>query len=127
MELSSGNLGSWCEAVVVVLQGLMSSEVELVPGGVTGDVTGSELAKVCQQSHVSVTGRNSIPPSRILSRDPEELWRANGVPCAVAGFETKAETPKSCHGEWQISEQRSGSEALEDIKRGWWSEKIINS
>ena len=26
--------------------------------GVTGSVTGSELAKVCQQSHVSVTGCN---------------------------------------------------------------------
>jgi len=24
-------------------------------GGVTGDVTGSELAEICQQSHVSVT------------------------------------------------------------------------
>src|SRR5882724_3394620 len=59
MELNSGNLGSQCEAVIAVLQGLMSSEVELVPGGVTGDVTGLELAKVCQQSHVSVTGRNS--------------------------------------------------------------------
>jgi len=29
-------------------------------------------AEVCQQSHMSVTGHNSIPPSRILSRDPEE-------------------------------------------------------
>ena len=37
----------------------MSSEVELVPGGMTGDVTGSELAEVCQQSHVSVTGCNN--------------------------------------------------------------------
>ena len=57
MQLNSGNLGSQCEAVIVVLQGLMSSEVELVPG-VTGDVTGSELAEVCQQIHVSVTGHN---------------------------------------------------------------------
>jgi len=32
VELNSGNLGSQCEAVIVVLQGLMSSEVELVPG-----------------------------------------------------------------------------------------------
>src|SRR5882724_9422358 len=55
------------------------------------------------------------------------LWRANGVPCTAVGFETKAETPKSCHGEWRSSEQRSGSEALRDIKRGWRSEKIINS
>ena len=29
---NSGNLRSQCEAVIVVLQGLMSSEVELVPG-----------------------------------------------------------------------------------------------
>src|SRR5882724_10961308 len=58
MELNSRNLGSRCEAVIVVLQGLMSSEVELVPGGMTGDVTGSELAEVCQQSHVSVMGHN---------------------------------------------------------------------
>ena len=32
MELGSGNLGSCSEAVIVVLQGLMSSEVELVEG-----------------------------------------------------------------------------------------------
>ena len=50
MELNSRNLRSQCKAVIVVLQGLMSSEVELVQGGgVTGDVTGSELAEVCQQ------------------------------------------------------------------------------
>ena len=60
MELNSGNLGSRCEAVIAVLQGLMSSEVELVPGDVTGDVTGSELAEVCQRSHVSVTGHNTL-------------------------------------------------------------------
>ena len=61
MELNSGNLRSRCEAVIAVLQGLMSSEVELVPGGVTGDVTGSELAEVCQQGHMSVTGCNKHP------------------------------------------------------------------
>src|SRR5882724_5056329 len=55
------------------------------------------------------------------------LWGADRVPCAAVGFETKAETPKSCHGEWQSSEQRSGSEALGDIKQGWRSEKIIIS
>ena len=49
----------------------MSSEVELVQGCVTGDVTGLELAEVCQQSHMSVTGHNSFPPSRISPRDPE--------------------------------------------------------
>jgi len=27
---------------------------------VTGDVTGSELAKVCQQSHMSVMGHNRV-------------------------------------------------------------------
>ena len=32
----------------------MSSEGGTSAGGVTGDVTGSELAKVSQQSHVSV-------------------------------------------------------------------------
>ena len=58
MELNSGNLGSRCEAVIVVLQGLMSSEVELVQG-VTGNVTGSELAEDCQQSHMSVMGCNT--------------------------------------------------------------------
>jgi len=72
---------------------------------VTGDVTGSELAEVCQQSNVSVTGCYSIPPSRISSQDPEVdgmggLWGADGVLCAAAGFEIKAETSKSCHGEW---------------------------
>ena len=66
----------------------------------TGDVTGSELAEVCQQSYVIVMGHNSIPPSRISSQDPEVhgmggLWRANGVPCAAVGFERKAETSKS--------------------------------
>ena len=45
--------------MIAVLQGLMSSEVELVPGGATGDVTDSELAEVCQRSHVSVMGRNT--------------------------------------------------------------------
>jgi len=55
------------------------------------------------------------------------LWRADGVLCAAAGFEIKAETPKSCHGEWKSLEQRSGSEVLGDIKQGWRSEKIINS
>jgi len=50
MELNSGNLGSQCEAVIVVLQGLMSSE----GGTSTGGVTGSELANICQQSHISV-------------------------------------------------------------------------
>jgi len=32
MELNSGNLGSRCEAMIAVLQGMMSSEVELVQG-----------------------------------------------------------------------------------------------
>ena len=32
VELNSGNLRSWCEAVIVVIQGLMSSKVELVQG-----------------------------------------------------------------------------------------------
>jgi len=44
-----------------------------------------KLADISQQSHVDVTGCNSIPPSRIC-QDPEYvgmggLWRATGV-CA---------------------------------------------
>ena len=35
MELGSRNLGSWCEAVIVVLQGLMSSKGGTSAGGVT--------------------------------------------------------------------------------------------
>jgi len=63
VELNSGNLGSQCEAVIAVLQGLMSSR-----GGTSaGGVTGSELAEICLQSHVTVTGHNSILPSRISS------------------------------------------------------------
>ena len=54
MELSSGNLRSQCEAVIAVLQGLMSSR-----GGTSAwGVTGSELAEVCQQSYVRVMGCN---------------------------------------------------------------------
>ena len=34
MELNSGNLGSQCEAVIAVLQGLMSSEGGTSAGGV---------------------------------------------------------------------------------------------
>ena len=51
---------SRCEAVITGLQWLMSSKVELVQGGVTGDLTGSELAEVCQQSHVSVMSHNTL-------------------------------------------------------------------
>ena len=63
-------------------------------------MTDSELADICQQSHVSVMGCNSIPPSRISSRDPEVhgmdgLWGADGVSCAAVGFEIKAETVES--------------------------------
>jgi len=48
---------SWesCEAVIVVLQGLMSSKVELVQG--CEQVR--KLAEVCQQSYVRVTGCNT--------------------------------------------------------------------
>ena len=46
----------------------------------------------------------------------------SGVPCAAVGFGIKAET-FSCHGKWQSLEQRSRSEELGDIKRGWRSEK----
>jgi len=57
VQLNSRNFGSWCEAVIVVLQGLMSSE-----GGTSAwGVTDLELADICQQSHVSVMGCNTYP------------------------------------------------------------------
>jgi len=56
MELNSGNLGSQCEAVIVVLQGLMSSEGGTSAGGCDRGVTDLELAKICQQSHVRCYG-----------------------------------------------------------------------
>ena len=56
MELNSGYLRSQCEAVMVVLQRLMGSE-----GGTSaGGVTDSELAKICQQIHMSVMGCNIL-------------------------------------------------------------------
>src|SRR5882724_10575560 len=72
MELNSGNLRSWCEAVNSGASRADGFRGGTSARGVTGDVTGSELAEGCQQSHVSVMGCNSIPPSRISSRDPEE-------------------------------------------------------
>jgi len=47
MGLGSRNLGSWCEAVIALLQGLMCSEGGTIAGGVTGGVTDSELAEIC--------------------------------------------------------------------------------
>ena len=35
-------------------------------GGVTGDVTSSELAEISQQSHVSVTGCNILPEASAI-------------------------------------------------------------
>ena len=52
-------LGSQCEAVIAVLHRLMSSKGGTSAGGVTRGVTGLELANICQQSHVSVTGLNN--------------------------------------------------------------------
>jgi len=76
---------------------------------VTGDVTGSELAKVCQQSHVSVTGHNRIPPQ---GSHPESevhgmggLWGADRVLCTAVEFEMKAETSKLS---WQMVKFRTG-------------------
>jgi len=40
VELNSRNLGSWCEAVIVVLQDLMSSKGGTSAGGVTRGVMG---------------------------------------------------------------------------------------
>jgi len=59
MKLNSRNIGSWCEALIVVLQGLMSSEVE--------------LADICQQNHVSVMGHNTRMGSQSLSACCTEL------------------------------------------------------
>jgi len=50
---------SRCEAVIAVLQGLMSSKGGTSAGVVKRGVTGSELAQICQQSHVSVMGCNN--------------------------------------------------------------------
>ena len=63
----------------------------------TGCVTDLELAEICQKSHMSVMGHNSIPLSRISSQYPEVhgmggLWGADRVPCTAVGFEIKAET-----------------------------------
>jgi len=41
-------------------------------GGVTGDVTGLELAKVCQQSHMSVMGCNML----VVAIDSEVLFQS---------------------------------------------------
>ena len=60
MRIHRGLQGiTWCEAVIVVLHRLMSSEGGTSAGGVTGGVTDSELAEICQQSHMSVMGHNS--------------------------------------------------------------------
>ena len=45
---------SRCEAVIVVLQGLMSSKGGTSAGGVTGGVTCPELAEIGQQGYMSV-------------------------------------------------------------------------
>ena len=60
MELNSWNLRSQSKAVIAVLQSLMSSKGGTSAGVVTGGVTDSELAEICQQSHVSVTGHNTV-------------------------------------------------------------------
>jgi len=67
MELNSGNLGSWCEAVIAVLQGLMSSKGGTSAGDVTGGMTGLELAKIFQKSPMSGLGHN-IRPDQALSK-----------------------------------------------------------
>ena len=50
-----------------------------------------ELANISQQCHMSVMGHNSIPPSKILSQDPEVCGRPMGLHAQLAGFETKAD------------------------------------
>src|SRR5882724_11705301 len=50
-----------------------ASRADEFQGGTSArGVTGSGLVEICQQSHMSVMGCNSIPPSRISSREPEE-------------------------------------------------------
>src|SRR5882724_159235 len=83
MELNSGNLRSQCEAVIAVLQGLMSSKGGTSAGGVTGGVTDLELANICQQSHMSLTGCNNWPtPKSVTKIQSSALWglsKSNGI------------------------------------------------
>jgi len=77
---------------------------------VTGDVTGSELAKVCQQIHVSVMGHNSIPPSRISSQGPEEQ---------VAYGE-----PMGCHTQQRGSKQRLKLQRVVMVNGEVWNKDL---
>ena len=58
MELGSRNLGSHSGAVNAMLWGLMSSKMELSAGVMREVWQGLEVAKICQQFHMSVMGCN---------------------------------------------------------------------
>jgi len=68
VELNSGNLGSQCEAVIAVLQRADEFQGGTSARGVTVDVTGLELAEVCQQSHVSVMDVTVFPLKDLIPR-----------------------------------------------------------
>ena len=69
-ELGFGNLGSHSEVVNAMLQGLMSSEVELGVGVMREVWQGLELAKIYQQCHMSVIGCNK---SAVCKNHPKLL------------------------------------------------------
>jgi len=87
-------------------------------------MTDSELADIFQQSHVSVMGCNSIPPSRISPQDPEVCRTDGRLMGGRWGSMSSQQGLKqrlkllSCHCEWQSLEQRSEGEVLVDINQG---------
>src|SRR5882724_3750317 len=91
MELNSGNLGSWCKAVIAVLQGLMSSKVELVQGVMSWcDRFGT--SQDFSEKYMSVMGCNNNWP---WLYHPEKIWTISEVEFALedecaefSGFET---------------------------------------
>src|SRR5882724_6746606 len=110
MELNSGNLGSQCEAVIAVLQGLMSSEGGTSAGGVTGGVTDLELAKICQQIHMSVTGcNNSLPQYSHVSHSWTDSVRSHGT------GQTYGSSPLTAHTHLQTSSVGLQSLSLSDL------------
>jgi len=74
MELNSGNLGSQCEAVIAVIQGLMSSKVELVLRGCDRGVTGSELAEVLSSKVMWVVMECNTTLGTIFDMFNIKLW-----------------------------------------------------
>ena len=88
-ELGSGTLRSCGEVMTVMLQGLMSSKVELSVGVMREVWQGSELAEISQQCHVSVTGCNNwwksserCPHQSCIKLKPEHGYVLMGFPCS---------------------------------------------